>query len=1378
MKRFSILLAVIFFTCILNAQETIRFRTDHPQGLCVESSTATELQLRNTISEIGIVDIDNGEAKGQEIIMKGSFGSFAEGLPNLPYVSRYIAVPQGASISVEVTEAVTETLEGIDLLPAAEVVENGALGLPRLHKDMSVYGVDAYFPKSNVNVVQTTRIRGLDVVLLHITPFRYNPVQKTLEVVYDMDIDIRFEGGNGQFGESRYLSPDWEGILRDLVVNGNMLAEPHYYDLINNSIRNREEGCEYLIISPDNDSVLAWADTLKRFRSKQGILTKVITTTTCGGNNPEAIKGYIQNAYEHWSIPPAAVLIFSGYQDTIVSQGYTPLYTLEESVGIPGFPLVFHHYNDNPEDNRNYLSDNPYGDMNGDTIPDIAVSRIPAITLQEYQYQVEKLIRYETNPPTDSHYYDRPTITSGYEENKWFLITSQTADGFFRHKLGKNPWNFYMVYESYYMPNLSEPDSLWSTGYNTQAVVDYFGPDGQGYIPRYPFVLDDWRQQDKNEYLVEALNSNSFMVLYRDHASETWCCPYFQERDVNALRSTEPTFLISIGCNTAQYQHSFYTGINQFLAEPTVPHFCQKQIGALGGIGSVTVTHSHFNDILTWGILDDFWPNFMPDHGSAIEEKFTRPAFSLVAGKLFLNENVFLPGSWPQKVIATHNVFHYLGETYLHLHTEVPRQLTIYASPYHPDNQELYPFTAEEGSLVCISYNDEIVQAVIATGQAQEIQLPSLTVGEQYQLTITKQGCRRYENSITIVSSAHAFSYLKEILFQDSNGNGQLDYGEYADFDITLLNVSSTASNGGTITLYSSSPYIEIINREAPFPQLEAGDTIQLRKAFRIQLDRNVPDQTVLNFTMRISENGTSHEDSFTFTANAPLIKIKPEYRPLAGDGTLSTHISTSGPSSVTFTIHNTGHSPADLLAASLQVKAPFVETENPIITHNNLDTNEELQLTYQFNTLPNSVSDAWLQAVLDVQYGDKHALLDTIIQYGCIWEDFETPVTNEIIYWNKLSTDSTGNWLYCSKDAYSGTTSIITNPDMSATSVSAVIRHFADHPSYHKFVSFYFKTDESIPLTVRGVDLISKDWQYAEVDCAAGAIIIWNYRRSDPSLAQALIDKVCFPSRYKVIAYAGDNLVSCAETPVELSNAYAYECDSVLWTSEGDGHFSCDTIVNPSYYPGTQDLSNGVVVLTLTAFGNDTMVSSVQVQLTDEISLGAIIGDEVVNKYKEPISRYSIENHPGWHYQWQIEPANAGTIYNYGNTIDVQWNQLDGDAEVTLSVTVDHNCSSGPITKHISLIGYNTAEWHPVDFTVYPNPTDGMVNLTFGETLAGKATIEVYNLLGERMATKGLDRLPKGGTIGLNLSKYASGLYIIKLNTPQGCFSKKVSLR
>ena len=732
MKRLIVLYITLMVFGALNAQETYRFCTDHPQGFSIERSTKAALSLHYSIAELGIADIQYDGAKGQEIILKGCFASNAEGRPNLPFVNQYLAVPRGAKVSIEVKEKASKTLQDIELLPAAPLQMNNEDQRPALHWDMNVFGKDANYPSENVTIAQTTQIRGLDVALLSVTPFRYNPVKKTLEVIYDMDIELRFEGCDGQFGDAHYLHPAWDNILRDLVINSDMLPEANYYERLNEAIRNREEGCEYLIITIDDPAFTSWADTLKQFRMHQGILTKVVTTADCGSNNAEDIRNYILNAYNNWAIPPTAVLLFGGNQATNSNFGLKPFFfTSPVSWG----------------ETYHYASDNPFADMNGDSIPDIAISRMTVINASECQQMVRKLIAYETNPPTDPHHYDHPVINSGYQETKWFAITAQITNNFFQDRLGKHPGNIYMKYW-YEDHDPTPPDSIWSTAPGTDAVLDYFGPNGAQYLPQSIGYLNDWIDMEDKTPFQNALNEGSFLTFYRDHSNpDFWCCSNIRTADIPNFHNESPTFLFSIGCSTNNFWNNWsYDGC---VAES----FLRANVGAIGSLGANTVTYSQYNDLITWGMFDYFWPDYMPTLGSQTEADFYYPSYSLVAGKLFLSQQAFLPYSMdPEKVDKTLNLFSYLGETYLNLYTETPQPLIVEAPSQHINNQWQYTFTAEEGATVCLANEEGIIAVVRATGAPQSIDLPPSIVGAQFTITATKQNHIRFEQNVTIIS--------------------------------------------------------------------------------------------------------------------------------------------------------------------------------------------------------------------------------------------------------------------------------------------------------------------------------------------------------------------------------------------------------------------------------------------------------------------------------------------------------------------------------------------------------------------------------------------------------------------------------------------------
>ena len=1361
MKRIFTLLTIICTFSLLNAQETYRFRTDAPQGLHIESSTASGLSLHYTLNEITVADYKNGDTQGQEIIMKGSFGSFAEGLPNLPFENHYIAVPSGAKVNVKVKEKDSQTFNSIDLMPAAEVILNNAAEQPKLRKDMNVFGKDANFPSENVTIAQATQIRGLDVVMLNITPFRYNPVKKTLEVIYDMDIEISFEGGNGQFGDVRYLNPTWDGILRDLVINSNILIEAHYYERLNEAIQNREEGCEYLIITLDDSAFIAWADTLKQFRTKQGILTKVVTTADCGSNESEDIRNYILNAYERWDIPPAAVLLFGGNQITDSDFGLKP------------------YFFNSPEDwyeVYNYPTDNPFADMNGDSIPDLAISRILAYDASDCQQQAEKLINYELNPPTDPHYYDHPVISSGYQKEKWFTISSQCFNNFVSNRLGKHPSNLYHKY--YYEDgDPTPPDSIWSVAPNTDAVLDYFGPNGTNYIPVSIEILNDWQDMYDIQPLVDAMSEGSFLTFYRDHSStDIWCCPWLKLKHLSLIKNEKPTFLFSIGCLNNDYWDNW--SCPKCLSEA----FLEAKTGAIGVIGANNITYSQYNDLITWGMFDYFWPDYMPTLGSQTEDDFAYPSYSLVAGKLFLRHQTFLPYTTNTvKVEKTLNLFSYLGETYLSLFTEMPQPLAIDAPIFHANDQWQYTFIAEEGATVCLSNKNGIIAVARATGELQSLALPQMEIGEQFFLTATKKNRFRYEQTITIISSEQSFVYAKAIALNDQDGNGQLDYGEYSAFDLELHNAGRYASEGSQVTLLCESPYITLLQDAVNYPRVESGSTVTLNNVFRIQIANDIPDQSPIRFGLRFNDEVNTHTDYFEFLAHAPILQIESEFSITDADENFSTHILTEGTSFLSFILKNNGTARSQASNAQIKIKAPFLTVEESHILSEGIEPNSSLRLTFPVEADGTERLGAWPQIQIKLQHQDTELQIDTILQYGGIYENFETDTLNQVFNWYNTSSYK---WEYCDDDTYEGQRSFRCRmPDTYYQTLLRCVPKNGKLVSHTSKISFHYKSNKTGCLRYNSSTQLeeSETWKYVEITVpnrfgASTWTLVSSYSEGDT--LTALIDDICFPPTHRPIINAGSDLISCGENAVELLDAYAYDCNSTYWATEGDGGFEDNTLVNTLYLPGNQDFENGEVTLLLYAISNDTLVDTKRIRFVDEISLGQIIGDSVVNKYSNPISHYAVERQDGIRYIWQLEPANIGDIYGYNNEIDILWNPHEDFTEATLIVSTENGCTTEPKKKHISLIEYSTPEWHATDFDLFPNPTDGIVNLVIGETLQGKAIVEVYNLLGEQMIAKKVSHLQKGETYTLDLSHLVSGLYIIKLSTENGTCSKKVSIK
>lgn len=83
-----------------------------------------------------------------------------------------------------------------------------------------------------------------------------------------------------------------------------------------------------------------------------------------------------------------------------------------------------------------------------------------------------------------------------------------------------------------------------------------------------------------------------------------------------------------------------------------------------------------------------------------------------------------------------------------------------------------------------------------------------------------------------------------------------------------------------------------------------------------------------------------------------------------------------------------------------------------------------------------------------------------------------------------------------------------------------------------------------------------------------------------------------------------GDINVFCKGFPIQL-NATAQYYGTVTWSTSGNGTFSSTSILNPIYYPGSQDLANNGVNLTLTASALTSCTGSVSAVLAVQLVTG-----------------------------------------------------------------------------------------------------------------------------------------------------------------------------
>ena len=550
-------------------------------------------------------------------------------------------------------------------------------------------------------------------------------------------------------------------ILLSLLTSYSFCQDFSDYDSrVKNILDNNLEGCQYLIVTPNNSGIQQWADTLARFRNEQGILTKVVSLNEIGDNFPVNIRNYFNNIYKNWRLSPSAILLFGDYN-------------LDATKGISSFYL-----NDHP-DKHSYLADNKLVDFNNDNLPEIVIARMPAANAQQAEIMVKKTMRYERNPSTNPDYYDKPLMVMSYDESRWFHLSSEVIAGYFE-KISKHPNRQSSLFAGI-------PDSIWSKAKNTDVIIDYFGPDGLNYIPSDLRHLNDWN--GNNNDICELINKGTFLVQYRGHGQyQAWTKPYFSNNEINKLNNDDLTFVMSTNCRTGNFRYE--DGDDDCFAE----HFMRTENGCVAIIAASETSYSFVNDTYVWGVYDYLWNDFMPDYGKN-NTNFKYPAFANSYGKYFLKQS-----SWPEFEFnknITYNLFHYFGDAFLQLNTEMPEEINISYPKEISTDCSSFVIKKDDMTRVAFSINGELIATLFNEDSIVNIK-PFFKEGK-IKVVATKQDHYRHEGYIYVKSNLDNNELniypnpTKDVLFIESKGISKIEV--YNSLGQMLMEIKNDASN-------------------------------------------------------------------------------------------------------------------------------------------------------------------------------------------------------------------------------------------------------------------------------------------------------------------------------------------------------------------------------------------------------------------------------------------------------------------------------------------------------------------------------------------------------------------------------------------------------
>lgn len=105
------------------------------------------------------------------------------------------------------------------------------------------------------------------------------------------------------------------------------------------------------------------------------------------------------------------------------------------------------------------------------------------------------------------------------------------------------------------------------------------------------------------------------------------------------------------------------------------------------------------------------------------------------------------------------------------------------------------------------------------------------------------------------------------------------------------------------------------------------------------------------------------------------------------------------------------------------------------------------------------------------------------------------------------------------------------------------------------------------------------------------------------------------------------------------------------------------------------------------------------------------------------------------------------GVVWEYDGASGIEFSEANAGMEAATVAGIEEGALSSTVN-------------------LFPNPTNGVANVEFNTKAAGMATLEVFNLIGERVAFETLGNLPAGlNRANLDLSSVEAGIYLVNLN-------------
>ena len=334
--------------------------------------------------------------------------------PMLPSKEIKIALPAGMAVkSVQVVNTTQEEITGeFNIFPAQPPIRIGLSDgdVDFVEPDQNTYSSSQPYPSNLVEFVHQSDLAGQGIAVIQLYPLQYVPAEKRLTLYTSISLVIQ---GMDGYECGDYLSPNisdkgrrtYEQMIKDMVQNPEEVQLTTA--LKGGSSTVLPEGpFDHVIVT--SSSYALFFQPLVEWHTQKGVKDTVVTTNWIylkysGATNQQRFRNFVTDACSTWG---TIYFLLGGEHETV--------------------PFEYRTYH-----TQNTPSDQYYSDFDDDWIHEVFVGRATVGDTTQINTFVDKVLKYEKDPPRVDYPLDVLLIGMDYDDNTHCEELKENLDFFY-----------------------------------------------------------------------------------------------------------------------------------------------------------------------------------------------------------------------------------------------------------------------------------------------------------------------------------------------------------------------------------------------------------------------------------------------------------------------------------------------------------------------------------------------------------------------------------------------------------------------------------------------------------------------------------------------------------------------------------------------------------------------------------------------------------------------------------------------------------------------------------------------------------------------------------------------------------------------------------